>query len=643
MKTAISLRQYRILLLLLDARGYLKGEEIARKINVSSRTLRTDIADINNALAENHIHISSVPGHGYYLPKDCYVSVQEILKGSQVFFDRADRIRHITIRLCLSEEALDLYDLEEELSVSRTTLSNDLQGLKDKFVYAAPNIALHTKNHTIEFEHNEYKRREILNHLMREHWDYNTSGNAYYGHEFLSPALLRTVMEAAWRIFGRYGISLEDPAFIAISLSVLIATYRIKSGHELQFVSANTSQDKRAYQACTALLDSLEEPLEVSFCRAERLDVYNKIAACTIIKDPSSFAFSGRTRKIAEDYLGLIRNLFGIDLSELGDFRTALLLFIHNLQKPYQYPDPVDSMDIRRRFSVETEIAMLFQSICMAHIGRYLSPQEMAYLSYTVMGAINLYFQAHPEERIRTILLSRLNQSVTWALEKKLKGYFSNFLEFVPSISIYERNEYDFSDIDLILSTANKSFITTPNATVLFCSPLVTTSDFQDIEQFIHNFFAEKMYRRRRIGLSERLRLGFKHEAMHFTRPQEIIQYMMNDYLNEKIVTPDYLYAILRNETISSFAIQPGIVLVYCLQPAARTQFSTLTLEHRVSWNGQRIRIVVLAYFAAEDIKMIFSLKSLLYERFYDYEKIKHQKSVNGFLEYCRKCEKNLL
>ena len=40
---------------------------------------------------------------------------------------------------------------------------------------------------------------------------------------------------------------------------------------------------------------------------------------------------------------------------------------------------------------------------------------------------------------------------------------------------------------------------------------------------------------------------------------------------------------------------------------------------------------------------MIFSLKSLLYERFYDYEKIKHQKSVNGFLEYCRKCEKNLL
>lgn len=645
MKTAISLRQYRILLLLLDSQDYLKGEDLAKKISVSSRTIRTDISDINNSLADDHIQISSVPGHGYIIPKDCYASVQKILKDNQVFFDRSDRIRHITIKLCLSEEPLDLYDLEDELSISRTTLSNDVLGLKDRFVYAYPHISLHSRNHTIEFEHNEYKRREILNQLMREHWDYNSSGNAYYGHEFISPSLLRQVMEISWQIFDRYGISLEDPSFIAINLSALIAYYRISNGHELQFITSSIDQDEKALSACTEYLDQLEVLLKVTFSDAERLDLYNRIASSVIIKPEDligralSSGFSLKTRKMADDYIRLINQRFQIDLSQISEFYIVLLRFISNLQKPYQYLDPVDFLDIKRNFSAETEFALLFQRICMAHIGRYLNPQETAYLTYAVMGALTLYYESHPAERIRTILLSRLNQNVTWALEKKLNSYFSHFLEFVPSISIYERNEYDFTDIDLILCTAHKKIENAKDAAVLFCSPLLMTADIQNIEQFIRSYLAERMYRQRDIDLVRHLKSGYQHEAMHFSLPQEVIPYMMDDYLNEGIVTPDHLYDIQKTETLSSFAIQPGIVLIYSLQPAQKTRFSILTLEHRILWNGQNIRIVIMASFAADDIKMIFSLKQLIYGKYYNYEMIKRQKSVDGFIEYCRQCE----
>ena len=55
-----------------------------------------------------------------------------------------------------------------------------------KYVLSEPYIKLEQKKDNLSFEENEKKRRDILNHLFHEDWNYNTSGNTYYGYNFLN-------------------------------------------------------------------------------------------------------------------------------------------------------------------------------------------------------------------------------------------------------------------------------------------------------------------------------------------------------------------------------------------------------------------------------------------------------------------------
>ena len=49
------------------------------------------------------------------------------------FFIKRGTVRHLAFRLCLAESNLNLYDFEEEMFVSRTTLEHDLKELRASF------------------------------------------------------------------------------------------------------------------------------------------------------------------------------------------------------------------------------------------------------------------------------------------------------------------------------------------------------------------------------------------------------------------------------------------------------------------------------------------------------------------------------
>ena len=204
----LTLRQRKILHFLQNHTGFITGSELSKHLEVSSKTIRTDISEINQQLNHSDIRIVSEHSKGYYLDAGNPAALAELNKIDRVFLTKEDRVRFLTLRLCLADSPLDLYDLEDEMYVSRTTLDHDLHQLKRQHVMSPPHIQLFQSRDQIWFEADERKRRDILNQLFHKDWDYNNKGNAYYGYDFLDERMLDLITSEVSDHLKQQGLSL---------------------------------------------------------------------------------------------------------------------------------------------------------------------------------------------------------------------------------------------------------------------------------------------------------------------------------------------------------------------------------------------------------------------------------------------------
>lgn len=100
------------------------------------------------------------------------------------------------------------------------------------------------------------------------------------------------------------------------------------------------------------------------------------------------------------------------------------------------------------------------------------------------------------------------------------------------------------------------------------------------------------------------------------------------------IAGKEHMLDIRKRETVSSFAVKPGLVLAYTLLPAAKTQLTVLNLKKQIRRNDFKISKVVMAMFAGEDINLLFQLKTRFINDFIDVNKLKQIKTKEKFIDF---------
>ena len=105
----LSLRQRKLLNLIQNQTSHITGQTLARQLNVSPRTIRSDIVEINHALASCGASISAERSKGYFLECSDPESFQEQFKTDDLLLTKEDRIRYLTFQLCLSDVPLNQY------------------------------------------------------------------------------------------------------------------------------------------------------------------------------------------------------------------------------------------------------------------------------------------------------------------------------------------------------------------------------------------------------------------------------------------------------------------------------------------------------------------------------------------------------
>jgi lichenan operon transcriptional antiterminator len=616
----LSLRQRKLLNLIQNQTTHITGQALAKQLNVSPRTIRSDIVEINRCLISCDAKISAVRSKGYYLECADITEFQELFKTDDLLLTREDRIRYLTFQLCLSELPLNQYDLEDEMYVSKTTLENDIASLKQQYFLAPPHIQLIHTGDSWEFEQDEAKRRALLNHLFHSDWDYNTTGNAYYSYHFLEGNVMDMIMKNTARLLLKYDFQIEDSNLVTLNLSLAIMYYRMLSGHALPKAPALQHENAEIWNLCKEIFEGLKKELSYDFPLQEKDEIYQHLCNSHLLDasklnfQTASDYFDANILQMADEYLKLIDHTFYLDLSEDEDFYITLLQYLRHLKTPgHIFNSQGNPNLLRRNLLMESEIAYLFQKISSEYMGYYLDEADLLYLALCVSGALEGYWINHPDKRIRTVICCHLNLPAIWAIKRKILCSFGNYINVTALMPINARSTYDFSDTELVLTTVKKQITSQPGAHNLHISPDMTQRDHSEIQQFISNTCLKFLFKKQKKSLAELLIDAYWHENLQVTGRFPIIEYLASDFINDNLVSSAYLDDLLRRESTYTYGFHPGALFLYSLEPSTKTQLSVATLKHRILWNSNKIRVIIMACFAPSQEPLLLKLLHEIY------------------------------
>lgn len=639
----LSLRQRKLLNLIQNQTTHITGQALAKQLDVSPRTIRSDILEINRSLASCcDAKIAAERSKGYYLECTDQATFRELFKTDDLLLTREDRIRYLAFQLCLSEVPLNQYDLEDEMYVSKTTLENDIATLKKQYVQGPPLIKLIHDGDTWMFEEDEAKRRALLNHLFLSDWDYNATGNAYYSYHFLDDEVMNMIMTNTSRLLLKYNFQIEDSNLVTLNLSLAIMYYRILSGHSLPAQDVFHHDSKEIFALCEEIFESLEKSLSCIFPSQEKYAIYLHLCNSHLLdasklnfKTVSKY-FDSEILLMADAYLKLINQTFHIDFSSDEDFYITLLQYIRHLKTPGHTLNNSQGNPnlIRRTLLMESELAYLFQTISMTHMGYTLDETELLYLSLCVSGALEGYWTTHPDNRIRTVICCHLNLPAIWAIKRKILSAFDNYLHVTALMPINARSTYDFTDTDLVLTTVKKTITDNPGTRTLQISPDVTAHDRSEIQQFIFDTRLKSLFKKERRTLAGLLPDAYWHEDLQVVGRFPIIEYLAQDFINDKLVSSDYLVDLLRRESTYTYGFQPGALFLYSLVPAKKTQLSIATLKHRILWNSSKIRVIIMACFAPSEETLLLKLLHEIYINHNNLDYFRKERSKSDLLQF---------
>lgn len=638
----LSLRQRRLLNYLQHKKDYTTGKELAAFLEVSSRTIRSEVAAINLQLKTNGIQIDSKHSHGYYLSAQARSWLLHQEKDSQSFLTRHERVRYIAYRLVFSDEAVNLYDLEDEMFVSQTTLEHDIAALKEKYLAGQDEESLHlirTKN-TIRFNKNERKLRNLACELLTENWNYNGRGNTYYAYEFLDEKIISTIMDETRRTLEEYEVDIEDINMIILNLKIAIAQYRIEDNHILTDIRQEKCTDHLAVMTGDKLLNRLEAALHCQFTPAEREEIYrhlsfsrlqdfNTLTVSNVIEH-----FDSRTIMICDSYLEDILETYSINLIKHDDFYPTLLQYIHYLQQPEVHFNwtEISTTQIKNELRSELEIAWLFQKYAKEYFGSYLTDLELIYLAICISGALKYVFLS--KQKLTTVIMCNFNLSVAWSIKKHLLYLFNDYLDIKALMPVYKKDVYNFSDVDLIVSTVNKTIQPEYASRTIQVSPLLSNHDIQTIRTFITTDHLNHLVNNSSSSIRQLLEQAVWHECLDYEDYDQFVDFLAWDHIQKGLVSEEYLQDIRQREEIITFINSPAIVLIHSLIPAKKTCLSIGTLKHRIRKNGFKIRTIFMLTIRPEDRGVLFKILPWLYGNRFSLQNSRFLKTKEELMAY---------
>lgn len=458
---------------------YVSGSELANLFNVTTRTIRNDIKEMN----ENYLKDVSIIGNtqkGYRL----LGNITDLQQSQDEFEERAFQI----IKIILSQKSIVTYDqLAQRLYFSTQTIRKDVQRIFQTIQMENRNIKVEAVIFQgIRINGSEIDKRLLLESLVSTSILSRMSvleAVGYYFNDWINTKDISSTISIVERELAKYRLLLNSKELFTICMNIIISMKRISNDHMLTETDMTLdSQQFEELNVAKRLLEQICPLFNVTVNEYEQQYLsYMLISLQVFPKTYETYEINstGEVKEIIIQTIKGIAKQYGISLENHEKWINRLIMHITKLINPLKYYFPIENpfiLQIKSEYIAAYNIAVVLAKELQERLKISIPENEIGYLALHIMNII----EESQDTRHKIAIVYGKNQLVGNLLERKINLYFP----YITIDALYARNEMHLisPDIDTLITTIdieNSYPIQVKN--IIRVSELITDDDVRSI------------------------------------------------------------------------------------------------------------------------------------------------------------------
>jgi lichenan operon transcriptional antiterminator len=610
----------RLLEHLAETNDWVTAGELADRLGVTTRSVRSYVTSVKNAAKPLEVIASSTSG--YRLNREAYAAFVSELRGRDAEPGSPRERVHAIIRgLGDAPEGLDVYDLATRMFVSESTVEADLR--KAKLLVEEAGLTLSRRGSVVALVGSELNRRRLLSRLFRDESAQGFLDLQNIQREFLSGDLSAFKSDLL-QMLDENGFFVNEYSINNVLLHIAIAVDRVAKNQSIE--PTDEEAERGATDSIRQIAAQLDGLVRSHFDAAlsGRELTYLSVLLTTRVLTPGH---DEPTASVADNYLEpddlaamraivrLASEEYLVDLDD-EDFIVRLSLHIRNLVARAQgnsFSRNPMTRSIKSTFPMIYELAVFIASQIQRREGIVINDDEIAYIALHVGSYLER--QNLREERVTCAIVCPNYYDMHVILRQRLEAELGSELQVDVVIT---RADVDWAALssDIVVTT-----IAVPAArdNVVVIQPFITDADLEAVRRAITTVRRH----RRRMDIKDELLQYFDERLfrrnLHAGDEAAMIRTLGESMVALGFIDESYVEGAIERERMSSTAFTDTIAVPHAMaMSATRTAIAIVVNETPMAWGENRVNVIALFAFSASGRRAFQTVFDQLVEVFSD-------------------------
>ena len=589
-------RQNMIMTIMNNQKDWIVGKDLAKLLNVSDRTIRNDIAAINEFYADTMIE--SNIRKGYRIQGEKVKRFTEERK--KEIPETGEERRWLILKTLVEHNQVNIYQLADQMCISEFSLENDMNKIR-KLLDNYQGLKVIRQSNMLQLSGGEREKR----HLYEELISYKISGNLWnlnkVAENFMRFDLLK-VKELLKDIFEEFHYQMNEVRIPTLLIHVGVILERNFACH---FLKEDEEQQgkygREEYEISRHFFEKIGARLSLQVREAEICDFAIYLEHGKRKGYCEEEQLQGLASDLVQHIIVEIREHFDIDFSEDCEFRLGLEVHTVSLLKRHYANVEIDHTcleEVKRKYPLIFEMGVWVCKIMEEHLNIIISENEISFIALHLGSA---YERANLRRKYRCLLICPHNQTVKDLCIQKIVNRFQDRMEIVGCMSYFEESLIREKNLDLILTTqpvAHALDIETTEISMFFAhtdeAAVFQTLNRLDQIRYRNNF---------QFFILNLIREEFFTANMAVEEPEKIISDMCDKLYARGYIKENFKEGVLKRERLSPTSFFHGFAIPHNMshQETIHSAISTAILKQPVQWGSYEVRFVLLLAITEEN------------------------------------------
>lgn len=603
----LSKKHYGIVCMLIDSDRYLTAEEIGKRLQVSPRTIKRYIEDLEKDLLAYNVEIKSAKGLGYYiLGTQQELHKLHIFAKSKWIIDNEEdstvgRVEKI-IRHLIDNEFLTSMELSEILCLSISSTNKLMTNVK--LCLKKYNLTLESKPHY--GTRISGKEMDLRNLILDYGFDKSEGKIKNYASSQISNHEIEKIRVQVSEYLKSVDIIISDNDFNLLIRCLVISIDRSSKNKVIEIDSVIDAKTKCSIEFIQKIAESINSVYLYSFNEYEI-----KYVAYYSGFMPYNYTVQEMSQKISPDKLQFVfeilqeiqlisGNDFGEDFNFVKALSIHLDLLINRAIAGGKISNPLLNT-IKSKYPVEMNLASFLAKRIREKFDLELDENEIGFLAMHFGAALERKKGTHA---FKVVVLCHYGIGTAQLLAEKIKRYIKN-IEVVGVYPVHALESIMELPIDCIITTQEINKLSN-KIPVLVVEDILSDSAIKQIDQHIA----------KEVNKQESLIKMLNSDAFHRIKgcsKEEIILNLGNALKENGLIDDSVIDSILERERLASTDIGNLVAIPHTtLNGENQSVIGVGILDKPILWNKNEVQIIFMICFNLSDVENIEVFKYML-------------------------------